>query len=182
MPGGREQPRNAARGGTAEAAGVPSTATATRRRRWPGFAAFVVGAVAVARVPFRIHGDAIEAMMRPPAEGAPLPDPEVRRRAGEALRVTRALLSRLARVPGSPWRNTCLYRSIAAHLVLARYGVPVRLRIGVRRATHGASPGIVAHAWLECEDPALAAEWWPGLTPLEPPAARDVVAGGGRFE
>jgi len=121
-------------------------------------------------------------MMRPLDVTATLPGPEVRHRAREALRVTRALLSRLARIPGSPWRNTCLFRSIAAHAALSWYGVPARLRIGVRRATGDGATGIVAHAWLECEDPTLAAEKQPGMTPLEPSAARHVIARGAGFE
>jgi len=162
------------------AAGFPATGGRVGRR-WPSLPALVAGAVAVGRVPFRINAAALEPMMRPLAGDAILPAAESRRRALDALRVTRALLSRLARIPGSPWRNTCLYRSIAAHAALSWYGVPTRLRIGVRRATSDETTGIVAHAWLDCEDPLLAAERRPGLTPLEPSAARDVVATGVDF-
>lgn len=64
-----------------------------------------------------------------------------------AARAARGMLRRLARLPLSPWRNTCLYRSIAECLVLRYYGVPAAVRLGVRNEAppHGA---IVAHAWV----------------------------------
>lgn len=64
------------------------------------------------------------------------------------LRAARATLRVLGRVPLLPWRNTCLYRSVAECLVLSRVGIACRLRVGVR---HGAAqPGSVeAHAWVE---------------------------------
>ena len=54
------------------------------------------------------------------------------------------LLKALARLPGSPWRNTCLYRSVAECLVLRRYGVPAVVKIGVRSG----DADIEAHAWV----------------------------------
>ena len=54
------------------------------------------------------------------------------------------LLKVLARLPGSAWRNTCLYRSVAECLVLRRYGVPAMLRIGVKSG----DGDIEAHAWV----------------------------------
>jgi len=54
------------------------------------------------------------------------------------------LLKVLGRIPGSPWRNTCLYRSVAECLVLRRYGVPAMLRIGVKNG----DGDIEAHAWV----------------------------------
>jgi hypothetical protein len=77
----------------------------------------------------------------------------------------------LARVPGSPWRNTCLYRSVAECLVLRRYGVPARLCIGVR--SEGAEGGaITAHAWVERADgrPAASAPGPQAHQPLVPRA------------
>ena len=73
------------------------------------------------------------------------PPPAVERRVprgatGAALLLLRAL----ARLPGSRWRNTCLYRSVAETLVLRRYGVPAILKIGVRSAVGD----IEAHAWV----------------------------------
>jgi hypothetical protein len=58
----------------------------------------------------------------------------------------------LSAVPGLPWRNTCLYRSVAECLALRRYGVPAVVRIGVR-AGQGTETPIVAHAWV-VRDPA----------------------------
>jgi len=61
-----------------------------------------------------------------------------------AVGVAMVLLKALARLPGSPWRNTCLYRSVAECLVLRRYGVPAVLQIGVRSG----DDDIEAHAWV----------------------------------
>ena len=68
--------------------------------------------------------------------------------ADTAIRVAFLTLRVLGRVPLLPWRNTCLYRSVAECLVLRRVGVPYRLRIGVR---HNASAreAVEAHAWVE---------------------------------
>jgi hypothetical protein len=65
-----------------------------------------------------------------------------------ALRAARGVLRILGRVPLLPWRNTCLYRSVAECLVLRHCGVPCRLRIGVRRGA-AASTAVEAHAWVE---------------------------------
>lgn len=74
------------------------------------------------------------------------------------VRVARALLRRLAWLPFAPWRNTCLYRSIAECLVLRRYGVPAAIRLGVRRqdveagraspTQRASAASIIAHAWV----------------------------------
>jgi hypothetical protein len=68
------------------------------------------------------------------------------------IRASRVVVRVLAAVPGLPWRNTCLYRSVAECLALRRYGVPAVVRIGVR-AGQGAETPIVAHAWV-VRDPA----------------------------
>jgi hypothetical protein len=64
-----------------------------------------------------------------------------------ATRVALRALAGLSRLPGGGWLNTCLYRSVAECLVLRRYGVEARLRIGVGRE-HDGEDGIVAHAWV----------------------------------
>jgi len=64
------------------------------------------------------------------------------------LRVARATLRVLGRMPLLPWRNTCLYRSVAECLVLSRVGIACRLRLGVQR-TAEPSASVVAHAWVE---------------------------------
>lgn len=43
-------------------------------------------------------------------------------------------------------RATCLTQALAGQVLLARYGYPARLHIGVARAGAG---GLEAHAWLE---------------------------------
>lgn len=68
--------------------------------------------------------------------------------AGDALRFANATLRILARLPPLPYRNTCLYRSVAECLVLLRVGIPCRLQIGVRR-NGAAQEELEAHAWVE---------------------------------
>lgn len=63
------------------------------------------------------------------------------------IRAARAATHRLSRLPRSPWRNTCLYKSIAECLVLRHYGIPAQIRIGVRNEAPPDGP-IVAHAWV----------------------------------
>lgn len=65
-----------------------------------------------------------------------------------AMRAAGAMLRLLGRIPLLPWRNTCLYRSVAQCLVLRHLGVPCRLRIGVRR-TAAPTEAMEAHAWVE---------------------------------
>lgn len=65
-----------------------------------------------------------------------------------ALYASRVTIRGLARIPGLPWRNTCLYRSVAECLVLRACGHPARLRLGVRR-NDSFGGNIEAHAWVE---------------------------------
>ncbi|HEV7590073.1 MAG TPA: lasso peptide biosynthesis B2 protein [Longimicrobium sp.] len=100
--------------------------------------AMLAGARAALASPRWIEGARLTELLRdpPPAPERPVP----RGATGAALLLLRAL----ARLPRSPWRNTCLYRSVAETLVLRRYGVPAILRIGVK---NGAGD-IEAHAWV----------------------------------
>jgi len=54
----------------------------------------------------------------------------------------------LRRLPW-PWHRTCLKRAVVLYHLLRRDGVPVELRIGVRRDANGL---LAAHAWLTRED------------------------------
>jgi hypothetical protein len=85
-----------------------------------------------------IDGPRLTELLRDPP---PAPERRVPRGATGAAML---LLKALARLPGSPWRNTCLYRSVAECLVLRRYGVPAMLRIGVKNG----GGDIEAHAWV----------------------------------
>jgi hypothetical protein len=78
------------------------------------------------------------------ATAAPVQDPTT------AVRSAFATLRVLGRVPLLPYRNTCLYRSIAECLALPRVGISCRLRIGVQR-DGPACNAIEAHAWVERE-------------------------------
>lgn len=106
-------------------------------RATPG--AVLAGARAALQAPRWIEGPRLVELLRPPAHsraGASVPRGAV----GSAVR----LVALLARVPGSRWRNTCLYRSVAECLVLRHYGVPAQVRIGARRG----DGDIEAHAWV----------------------------------
>lgn len=104
--------------------------------RSPG--AVLAGVRAALASPRWIDGPRLTELLREPP---PAPERRVPRGAtGSAMLLLRAL----ARLPRSPWRNTCLYRSVAECLVLRRYGVPATLMIGVKNGTGD----IQAHAWV----------------------------------
>ncbi len=96
------------------------------------------GVWAALRTPLWLGGRRWSALLRPVPHAATAEPPA--RAVAAALRA----VALLARLPGSPWRNTCLYRAVASCLVLRGYGVDARLRIGV--GTEGAE--VTAHAWV----------------------------------
>lgn len=119
----------------------------------PGAAASMAGAAltgawSALRAPLWLRGDRWRELLTPPAQAGPAARPPrgVVRAAVSGVRV-------LAAVPGSPWKDTCLYRSVAECLALRRYGVPAVVRIGVRPGQGAAETPIVAHAWVVA-DPA----------------------------
>jgi hypothetical protein len=59
----------------------------------------------------------------------------------EARRICRSVARAARLVPGA----TCLTQGLAAHRLLARAGIPSRLRVGVR---HGGGAELHAHAWV----------------------------------
>jgi hypothetical protein len=101
--------------------------------------AVLAGVRAALDAPRWIERERLQELMRAPAAAAP-ERPVPRGGTGTAFRLLRVL----HHLPGSRWRNTCLYRSVAECLVLRRYGVPAVLRIGVRNETGD----IEAHAWV----------------------------------
>jgi Transglutaminase-like superfamily len=104
--------------------------------------AALTGAWAALRTPYALAGERLTPLLREPARSRPGAVP-----ARGSVRVALAAVRWLSRIPGSPWRNTCLYRSVAECLVLRRYGVPALVRIGVK--SEGPPPGsIAAHAWV----------------------------------
>lgn len=109
--------------------------------------AALTGAWSALRVPLWLRGRRWQELLVPPAAAAAEPDPP-----RGVIRASRVVIRVLSAVPGLPWRNTCLYRSVAECLALRRYGVPAVVRIGVR-AGQGAETPIVAHAWV-VRDPA----------------------------
>jgi len=110
--------------------------------------AALTGAWSALQVPLWLRGDRWRELLTPPA-GAPT---AVRPPRG-VMRAARGGVRALAAVPGSPWKNTCLYRSVAECLALRRYGVPAVVRIGVRPGDGADATPIVAHAWVVA-DPA----------------------------
>jgi hypothetical protein len=109
------------------------------------------GVSAALRSPLWLRGERLTELMDAPAGLAP--ESAVPRGATGAAFLT---LRILGRVPHSPWRFTCLYRSIAECLVLRRHGVPAVMRIGVRNEGPPAG-AIVAHAWVVRAPPGGAA-------------------------
>lgn len=112
----------------------------------------LTGAWATLRTPLWLRGARARRLLGPVE---PAGCRATQRHADRALWATRAALRVLARPPASPWRNTCLYRSVAGCLALRSLGVPARLRLGVRSA-HGpttdspaSAPGVEAHAWID---------------------------------
>jgi hypothetical protein len=120
------------------------------------FAVFL-GASAVLRAPWWIRGAGLERLVRGSTGGAG--------RSGNvklAIHAARVALRVLSRLPGLPWRNTCLYRSVAECLVLRAHAMPFRLLLGVTRDA-AVSDSIVAHAWVGgANEPSMN-----GLAPLE---------------
>ncbi|HEX2081600.1 MAG TPA: lasso peptide biosynthesis B2 protein [Longimicrobium sp.] len=109
--------------------------------------AALTGAWCALRAALWLRGDRWRELLTPPA--AARPGASAPR---GVVRASRAGVRLLARLPRSPWRNTCLYRSVAECLALRRYGVPAVVRIGVRSGGEGEDP-ILAHAWVVA-DPA----------------------------
>jgi hypothetical protein len=103
-----------------------------------GAAAGVWGAV---RVPAYLRGRRWTELLEPPAAAA------ARRPPRGTARASRIAVRVLAAIPGLPWRNTCLYRSIAECLALRSAGVPAVVRIGVRPGREGEA-SVAAHAWV----------------------------------
>lgn len=113
-----------------------------RRLRAGLMRSLLAGMTAALVAPVVLRRSTLERLLEPPSARVPPPaEPD------DALRWARAFVFALSRLPWSPWRDTCLYRSVAECLVLRRHGVPAVLRIGVREAS--SREGIEAHAWVE---------------------------------
>lgn len=121
------------------------------------------GAVAAFRAPAWLSAPRIRRLQAAnPSRG-----PAVSEGADLRLRAAGGMLRLLARIPGSPWRNTCLYRSVAATLTLRSLGYEAVLRLGV--SASGDSLDVAAHAWVECpgiRSRALPAEGEGSFVPL----------------
>jgi hypothetical protein len=84
--------------------------------------------------------DRLASRLARPARGVKRPS------ADQQVAIAEAVDRLLERLP-SPWRKTCLTRSIVLYHLLRRSGVPVELRIGVKRQ----QDEFAAHAWLTRE-------------------------------
>lgn len=89
------------------------------------------------------------------------------------VRAAHATLRQLARLPRSPWKTTCLYRSVAECVALRSLGVQARLVIGVK-GTGSPSGAILAHAWVARDDSPPSSD---GFHPLHGTAAFASLAG-----
>lgn len=121
----------------------------------------LTGVGAALRAPLWIRDGRWRGLLAPSADAPTGRDP------APAIRAALLTLRILGRVPGTPWRNTCLFRGVAECLVLRGCGVNARLRIGV--GTEGAE--VIAHAWVVRGDqPDADAD--PAAASLRPLAAR----------
>ena len=140
------------------------------------------GVWAALRAPLWLAGPRLRALMAASPERGRAADAALALRAGSrALRL-------LSRVPASPWRDTCLFRSVTECLVLRGHGVDARLRIGVRGATT-AGHAVEHHAWVwrsdvDAANDALDGEYLPLSNPgwLPVSGVRSFRVGGGRGE
>lgn len=119
-------------------------------------AALATGGTAALCVPYWLRGARLAGLMERDRAAA---DRQIAA-AEVAIRGAHYALRLLSRARFLPWRNTCLYRSVAECLVLRHYGIPCRLRIGVQNSHPPAGP-IAAHAWVvradrEAAPPSLA--------------------------
>ena len=103
----------------------------------------VVGIGAALHTPFWLGDNRLRTLIDvPEPTGGQIEEPRT------AVRFALGTIRVLGRMPLLPWRNTCLYRSVAECLVWRRFGVPCRLRIGVRR--DAPAPDVIeSHAWVE---------------------------------
>lgn len=123
--------------------------------------AALTGVGAALRAPLWIRDGRWRGLLAPSSDAPTGRDP------APAVRAARLTLRILGRMPGTPWRNTCLFRAVAECLVLRAYGADARLRIGV--GTEGAE--VIAHAWVVRGDqPDADAD--PAAASLRPLAAR----------
>jgi hypothetical protein len=126
--------------------------------------AALTGAISALRTPLWLRGDRWRELLTPPADAGRVSSPP-----RGVMRAARGGVRVLAAVPGSPWKNTCLYRSVAECLALRRYGIPAVVRIGVRPAEGPAETPIVAHAWVVA-DPGAEPPPPDGMNPFSPRA------------
>ncbi|HEX7050414.1 MAG TPA: lasso peptide biosynthesis B2 protein [Longimicrobiales bacterium] len=102
---------------------------------------FLAGAMAALAAPRHLGGERLKRLLEADAAG------ELRPGERAAVRTAHRALRVLSRLPLSPWRNTCLYRSVAGCLAVRRLGGAATLRLGARRDPETGE--VVAHAWLE---------------------------------
>jgi hypothetical protein len=112
-----------------------------------GRAGHLLAVRAALRVPAYLESGQWQSLLRPDSTSNRAVAHIPRERLIQLFRTAELTLRVLARLPGGRWKATCLYRSIAAALMLRAAGVPCRLCIG---ATGGQA--VVAHAWVENYD------------------------------
>jgi len=110
-------------------------------------AALATGGTAALCVPYWLRGARLTGLMERNGAAAG----RHAAAADVAIRAAYYALRLLGRARFLPWRNTCLFRSVAECLVLRHYGIPCRLRIGVRDS-QPPTGAIAAHAWVARAD------------------------------
>jgi hypothetical protein len=100
-----------------------------------------VGAVAALVAPWHLEGRRLKRLLAP-VDGRPDASD-----AHAAARWARRGIRILSRLPFSPWRDTCLYRAVAACLAIRWIGGDAIVRIGTRRDPETGE--VVAHAWID---------------------------------
>jgi Transglutaminase-like superfamily len=111
-------------------------------RRWH---AGLVGAVAALRVPLSLGGGRLTLLLRP-----------TRAAADESVTPTVSTedVALAGGLPASrrPWRNSCLYRSVAQTHVLRAYGRTAHVALGAGRVE---ADTVGAHAWVVYDGPEM---------------------------
>jgi hypothetical protein len=110
----------------------------------------IIALRAALATPRAVHRDIARLVREPATPSNTQRQPPNPSDVARVLALTDRVLRLLARIPGGPWRTTCLYRSVAECLALHRLGLPAVIRLGVRADDRGPERDIMAHAWVEC--------------------------------
>ncbi|HEX7117828.1 MAG TPA: lasso peptide biosynthesis B2 protein [Longimicrobiales bacterium] len=142
MTANHESTSSAVRATAAQRGGEPvRRRPAARRRAGSAPGAVLCGVAAALAAPWYVDGPRLKRLLAASDGAGGRGDGRAAVRwANRALRV-------LARLPGTRWRNTCLYRAVAGCLAMRWLGLEATVRIGARR--DAAQDRVLAHAWID---------------------------------